>query len=326
MGANGEPRRFCPKCGLPLVRHQVLEARLCLKCLGAFRDGRPVALKRVSPVLVSLRDATNFETRLSKLEGPYPPGTRCAVVGCTSSGPIQRAHVFRRSTHGQHPLYNHQDAVFPCCQYHHRLLHRLIDGFDYAAPARRNAFPPGYPGPLSLAFVAFVISRVRPSDRVKALRLGVLLSSRILDRVLPDGDAPLEVDLYYRWLYSAVGDVHGIRAFKGIVFDYDERGYIRPLLDGSPGTCRKYCVYPEVARALQAGPLVRVEERDLRSILAHRLEQRGVSRREIATTVRTSKNTTPGRSTISGWIKRGIRLVEQDSGDKKIVSRMKSRA
>ena len=292
------------------MRHKRLKARFCFTCYTAYRNGVLVPLERVSSVLAHLRDDTGLD--LPRVPAPKPLARRaCEVVGPRwCSGPVQNAHFFAQEDHAHHPLLHHPDNIFTICRSHHRRIDQRRTGYDFAGPALRMNEPPGRQGRLSLSYAFWTLENVKPTLWEKAFKVGILLEARIGERRVEPKDTTVPVSLFYAWLHKDLGNAAGIRAFKNVIYRYDEWAYRPPGPNGEGGDSRTYFVDAEVVRRIQAGQHLELQGDEVRYVMAFLLQRRGHTLNEISRQLRRHKERLRTVSTVSGWVKRGRDLIE----------------
>ena len=301
---------FC-SCGGMLLRHEAINAHVCASCLKVFRNGIEVLLARVSPVLHSLAMNSGLDAPTATRE-PLPDDARCAWCRKPLSGPSQGHHLFRRETHGHHPMVDHRDNIAPLCRSDHRTVHMRAHGFDFAAAAARAELPPTGYGPLALGIAIEVTTRAEPARLAAILRTLSMLEPRLRQHRLRSLQ-PIAVALYHLWLYTTAGGARGLRALRGLIFDYDDYDYVLPGPHGEPGQCRTYVVPYAIAEALRRLPFIQIADgdKDFIHLAAALLERRGLNRREIARALPIGQGgRRPAPSTLSRWITAGRRLLE----------------
>jgi hypothetical protein len=304
---------------MPRVYLEYAKAWYCPKCATAWREGDLsviITLTDVSEVLQALWQRTSHAKPKGKPRAIAKTPCACTHGSSPCDGGLQKAHLFSIQTHGDHPLVHHPHNTIWVCRKHHRELHRAMQGFDFVQHARRENHAPSQTNILSLAFLELVMQRVRPNLRMAALRVGLLLESRTANRIW-DGQSPLEVSLYHKWLRQA--GLERTEDLRGVLFTYTHSAYRRPNDKQPIGECRTYSIYPEVLRALRQGRFLEVNYTDLRALMAHQLEQRGKSRAEVIELIRTAKKTKPSHTTLSEWNTRAKALTEHTQGSREAV-------
>ena len=330
MPLTPDSTQYCHSCHAPLVQLERVEKRFCGRCRSVYGKTCLEPLSSASQVLEAILSGTNLQRRRSTLPS-LSADARCAMShlgGC--NGPLQRAHLLPRASFKTHPWLHHEDNIVPLCRQHHREYHKVVDGRDFVECAQRENVPPGGYGRLTLAYLEFVMTRVPPNLQRAALRVGTILENRTRSRVercsasAPEAATPLELSLYYRWLYTC--GLERIADLTGIIYTYDEKAYLRPGSRAEPGMCRSYRIYPEVLRALRDEHGGEVSDADIRAVMAWWLEASGEGRARIRDRLLTVRGSKPEKSTLSGWIARGAAWIAAARSSNRVTETTRGQA
>ena len=323
MPATPAQDHHCRTCNTPLVHLERTGLRWCGRCRSVTSRAGLEPLSTALPVLEAIINGTQLKCRRATLP-TFSANTRCAMAHLGQcNGALQRAHLLPKRDFAAHPWVHHADNIAALCRSHHRAYHEAVDGSDFVTSALRDDLPSGGYGRLTLAYLEFVMTRVQPKHQRVALRVGTLLEQLTAHRkwsaqpeTAPGSPLkrtePLELSLYYRWLYAC--GLERIADLRGTLYGYDDKGYTRPGPHGEPGVSRTYRVQHEVMQSLRDACGLEASDTDIRALIAWWLEQSGESRTLIRDRVLTERGSKPSKSTLSGWIARGAVWVQTARG------------
>jgi hypothetical protein len=319
---------YCRACNTPLVHLERTGLRWCGRCQSVSSRAGLEPLSTSLPVLEAILGGTQLNgTQPKRRRATLPTfsaNTRCAMAHLgPCNGALQRAHLLAQASFRAHPWVNHADNIAALCRSHHRAYHKAVDGRDFVTSALRDDLPPGGYGRLTLAYLEFVMTRVKPNHQRAALRIGTILEQLTAQRkwaaqpeTAPGSPLeraePLELSLYHRWLYGC--GLERIADLRGALYGYNDKDYTRPGPGGEPGVCRTYRVQHNVMQSLRDPCGLEVSDTDIRALIAWWLEQSGESRALIRDRVLTERGSKPSKSTLSGWIARGAAWVSEARG------------